>query len=40
LRTGRWFGTVRLWEPYERRRSRTVLGAARGATPRAYSPAN
>jgi len=27
-----------LWEPYERRRSRTVLREARGAIPRAYLP--
>ena len=29
-------GVVRLWEPYERRRSRTVLGEPRGAIPRGY----
>ena len=31
-------GTVPLWEPYERRRSRTVLRGPRGEIPRAYLP--
>lgn len=38
-RTGRWACGVAPWrEPYERRRSRTVLRGARGEIPRAYSP--
>ena len=39
LRTGRWAYGVAPWrEPYERRRSRTVLRERRGETPRRYSP--
>src|SRR5450759_913813 len=38
-RTGKWVCGVAPWrEPYERRRSSTVLREPRGETPRAYSP--
>src|SRR5262249_39655194 len=38
--TGRSCGSVLLWEPYERRRSRPVLGEREGAIPSRYSPGN
>ena len=39
LPTGRWAcGGAPQWEPYERRRSRTVLRGRGGETPPRYSP--